>query len=838
MQQKACILLILWLPFSFSISKQTINNSTIALPDCPTKCGNVSVPYPFGIGLDAGCSIGPWYDINCSKSFNPPKPFLSRTNGEIMDISETKIRVKSNGIAYRCYNQTGGITREFPTVYGIDDTSPFSFSNENKFIVVGCDDVSYMAKVATDNQFIYGNHTKVSSFNRCGYSFLGEQGRYRFHPSDVSDSNFEHRIVETVPMVFDWVIGNQTCVEAQKSNLFACQENSICVDSDTGLGGYHCNCSKGYKGNPYLRPGCQAMTLFVLLRFQTSMNARTIRVIHMESALILQVVISALASTVILTINNSTIALPGCPTKCGNVSVPYPFGIGLDAGCSIGPWYDINCSKSFNPPKPFLSRTNGEIIDISETKIRVKSNGIAYRCYNQTGGITREFPTVYGIDETSPFSFSNENKFIVVGCDDVSYMAKVATDNLISSCAAICSKSSDLSDGSCSGIGCCQNSIPKGLKNYINFLNSYGNHTKVSSFNRCGYSFLGEQGRYRFHPSDVSDSNFEHRIVETVPMLRNPVYLLVRKIASVLILILVLEDITATAPRDTREIHISDQVAKTINNSTIALPGCPTKCGNVSVPYPFGIGLDAGCSIGPWYDINCSKSFNPPKPFLSRTNGEIIDISETKIRVKSNGIAYRCYNQTGGITREFPTVYGIDETSPFSFSNENKFIVVGCDDVSYMAKVATDNLISSCAAICSKSSDLSDGSCSGIGCCQNSIPKGLKNYINFLNSYGNHTKVSSFNRCGYSFLGEQGRYRKIASVLILILVLEDITATAPRDTREIHISDQVAKVVISALASMVILVMAANLVLVALASVQIKHQCSQVKVQASDCYYC
>ncbi|CAA2982426.1 wall-associated receptor kinase 2-like [Olea europaea subsp. europaea] len=97
-------------------------------------------------------------------------------------------------------------------------------------------------------------------------------------------------------------------------------------------------------------------------------------------------------------------------------------------------------------------------------------------------------------------------------------MAKVATDNLISSCAAICSKSSDLSDGSCSGIGCCQNSIPKGLKNYINFLNSYGNHTKVSSFNRCGYSFLGEQGRYRFHPSDVSDSNFEHRIVETVPM--------------------------------------------------------------------------------------------------------------------------------------------------------------------------------------------------------------------------------------------------------------------------------------------------------------------------------
>ncbi|CAI9755682.1 unnamed protein product [Fraxinus pennsylvanica] len=274
---------------------------------------------------------------------------------------------------------------------------------------------------------------------------------------------------------------------------------------------------------------------------------------------------------------------------------------------------------------------------------------------------------------------------------------------------------------------------------------------------------------------------------------------------------------------------------QTLDNSTIALPGCPTECGNVSIPYPFGIGLDSGCSIGPWFDINCNASFNPPKPFLSKTNGEIINISDTQIRIKSNGIAYRCYNQTGGITRESLATYGIEETSPFSFSNENKFIVVGCDDVSYMVRAGTGNSISSCAALCSTRKDLSDGSCSGIGCCQNSIPKGVKKYSNFLKSYGNHTNVSSFNSCGYSFVGEPDSYTFHSSDVFdptsVLRIVETVpmTSTNVRTIRVINTKSAVIlQAVISALASMVTLVMAANLVLVALPSVQIKHQCSQV----------
>lgn len=205
------------------------------------------------------------------------------------------MRVK-NWIAFRCYAETGKLISSSDAWINLAHT-PYTFSvTSNKFTVIGCDTLALIQgseglvytsgcvsfcdreNILTNGscsgigccqtsipkglkRFQTGianlnNHTKTWSFNPCSYAFLVDQDRYTFEVSDLSDSKFLSKIINT-PVVFDWAISNQTCREA-RSNLstFACQQNSECLDSDNGPG-YRCSCYNGYKGNPYLNPGCE-----------------------------------------------------------------------------------------------------------------------------------------------------------------------------------------------------------------------------------------------------------------------------------------------------------------------------------------------------------------------------------------------------------------------------------------------------------------------------------------------------------------------------------------------------------------------------------------------------
>lgn len=107
------------------------------------------------------------------------------------------------------------------------------------------------------NVFTLNSHTEIWSFNKCGYTFFGEESKFTFQgASDFVDPEFVSRTAETVPVVLNWVIGSRSCKEYKSTSDYYCQENSVCVDFKSGKGGYRCSCERGYEGNPYLPPGC------------------------------------------------------------------------------------------------------------------------------------------------------------------------------------------------------------------------------------------------------------------------------------------------------------------------------------------------------------------------------------------------------------------------------------------------------------------------------------------------------------------------------------------------------------------------------------------------------
>ncbi|KAM3281954.1 wall-associated receptor kinase 4 [Capsicum chacoense] len=146
---------------------------------------------------------------------------------------------------------------------------------------------------------------------------------------------------------------------------------------------------------------------------------------------------------------------------------------------------------------------------------------LASLCYNQNGELVDQKATLINT-EVSSFTLSEkDNRLLLIGCSDVAmgsgYLFYEGT-NFSTGCMTRCSSGKDVSNsGNCSGIGCCQAAIPKGLTFFSGLV--IGNHTAVWSFNPCSYAFLGEHKKFKFRgASDFMDPNFERRIVNDVPI--------------------------------------------------------------------------------------------------------------------------------------------------------------------------------------------------------------------------------------------------------------------------------------------------------------------------------
>ncbi|GJN06041.1 hypothetical protein PR202_ga23726 [Eleusine coracana subsp. coracana] len=154
-------------------------------------------------------------------------------------------------------------------------------------------------------------------------------------------------------------------------------------------------------------------------------------------------------------------------------------------------------------------------------------------------------------------------------------------------------------------------------------------------------------------------------------------------------------------------------VLQMISSSTSAqLGGCPTMCGNVSVPYPFGIG--ANCSL-PGFDLTCDDRSR----LLLGDKLQVVEISlaNSTVRVLDTSGAMNItlyHSGSGGTPEGNGTWVGLGSSSGT--------VIAGCSSfcsVEESSKFNDPVLIST-----------TDGTaaCSGVRCCQTPIRVGRPKY--------------------------------------------------------------------------------------------------------------
>ncbi|KAJ4964155.1 hypothetical protein NE237_024094 [Protea cynaroides] len=238
-------------------------------------------------------------------------------------------------------------------------------------------------------------------------------------------------------------------------------------------------------------------------------------------------VISLPLSLVVAAITDPPLALPGCQEKCGNLIIPYPFGVGK--GCFKGHdnsyhSYQITCavgnsssSNSNSSSKAYVGTGDIEILEMSlDPPEIIVSSYYAFQCFNSSGAETL-MQTYWMTMGGTPFTFSaTRNKFITIGCDTMANIGEYVDNDFMSGCMSLCGDMKSVRNGSCSGIGCCQTSIPYNLKRFDVAIGSLYNHTRIWQSNPCSFAVLADQNWFTFKLSDLSVDNFNKSTIPVV----------------------------------------------------------------------------------------------------------------------------------------------------------------------------------------------------------------------------------------------------------------------------------------------------------------------------------
>ncbi|KAL5205517.1 hypothetical protein ABZP36_033726 [Zizania latifolia] len=268
-----------------------------ARPGCPTRCGAVDVPFPFGVGEQCALAKAHTrypFKLDCLSVAGVSKPFYKGIEVTNISLSDGKAWMKMN-MSKNCYNQSTGAMEGNRAHVDFTGT-PFWISNvDNKIVVIGCQTFAYLqinnvltGCVSTCNKDSIPVNVKCSgagccqvdfpngtwyystyfseSYNTsqiwrsspCSYITVIETTAFNFYTTYLNSTVFYDTYKGLAPVSLDWIITMDSCDEAKNTTSYACvSDRSTCVNDPKG--GYRCSCSHGFQGNPYMKNGCTAL---------------------------------------------------------------------------------------------------------------------------------------------------------------------------------------------------------------------------------------------------------------------------------------------------------------------------------------------------------------------------------------------------------------------------------------------------------------------------------------------------------------------------------------------------------------------------------------------------